>query len=189
MKLHWRPGPGIKRVRSKLDALRLDDRDMAGPVLVVLGTVHRRQQSDAFVSEGATTAGGRWAALNPLYAARKAKAGGKRKVLQLSGDMKARFISRANRSYIQRFIPRGGGRGIFQFGAHSDVAAAHRAGAPALAPRQSPQAKRAFGGRAPRMPVRDMLTKTPAQIAEFAVAFKRWYIEKRVPQVLRSGRR
>ena len=166
------------------EALTITPGDYAGPVLVLMGQLHREQQHGIFQSEGATGAGGRWAALSPPYAAKKRKLFSRRKILHLSGDMRTRFLSPTNPAYVQRFVPRGTSGGVFQFGAHSDVAAAHLAGNPALAPNGSPTARKIFGGLARRLPVRDMITKSAAQMAAFPSVLRKWYAS-RVDQVLR----
>lgn len=177
--------PAFKRIRTLQEALVISDGDMAGPVLVRLGQLHRKQQTGIFTSQGATGGAGRWPALNPSYKKRK----GRGKILQLSGDMKKRFTGAKNPAYVQRYVSQGGGKGFFQFGAMSNVAAAHRAGNPALAPNQSAAARKVFGGRAPRLPVRDMIKKSPEHMLQFRLTFIQWY-HHRVAQVTRHfGRR
>jgi hypothetical protein len=162
---------------------------MTGEVLTVLGVVHRKQQTAIFVSEGATSGGGLFAPLNPRYAARKRKLFGRKKILQLSGDMKARFTLAGNPGYIQKYVGTEA-KGVFQFGAASDVAAAHLYGNPALAPRQSAAARSVFGGTAPRLPVRDMISKTATQMGALKDALTAWYAAraKRVIRATGGGR-
>lgn len=177
---------GFSRVRSLAEALRVSAGDMAGPVLVELGKTHRRQQNRIFATEGAAGASGRWAPLNPRYAARKRARYGGKKILQLTGETKDRFTKPTHTGYFQRFVPRGtSGAGLFQFGAYSTVAAAHYFGIPSLARLRSRRSQIVFGGVAPRLPVRDMITKTAAQAQEILRTFVDWYRLKRVPQALR----
>lgn len=182
---------GFRRFRRKLDLLRIDYWDLKGPILVEMGQVHRRQQAQIFTSEGRAGAGGKFSPLNPSYAARKKKAVGRKKILQLTGDMKSRFTKRSNPNYVQEYVAgAGSARGVMRFGAYSDVAAAHRAGNPSLAnpTSRSHAAKTLFGGIAKRLRVRDMMSKTPQQIHELLRAAKDWYINKRIPQATRHVR-
>jgi len=157
---------------------------MADPALLrALGAVHRRQETRIFASEGAEGARGRWDPLNERYAKRKTKAVGRRKILVFSNDMKDRFIKAENPGYVQEFIPTSEALGLFRFGARSDVAAAHLRGNPALALRQSALARKVFGGRAPRLPVRDMVTKTQAHLAELRERLRTWYIARLKQQI------
>ena len=113
---------------------------------------------------------------------------GRGKILVLTGDTRRRFTKATAPEYVQQFVPAGGGRGVFRFGAMSDVAAAHLHGNPALAPHRSYAARKVFGGDAPNLPVRDMVTKTEAQRQEFIPVFVTWYTA-RVKQVLRAFQR
>jgi hypothetical protein len=173
----------FERQRLAANAMSLKVGDIETS-LTPLGVVHRRQMNAVFASQGAAGAAGRWAALSPDYAKRKRKAFGSRKILQLSGDMKARFTRASHPAYVQR-VTRHGERFNYQFGAASDVAAAHLHGAPEMAPNRSSAARRVFfGGLAPHLPVRNMITKTASQFAEFKKAFIVWYAN-RARQVLR----
>lgn len=199
----------FKRVRSRAEALLITPKDLRGPVLRELGMEHRKQQNKGFSSEGGTMKSGKWKALNPKYKERKAgrrrtlragvggikrfdkRTGSKtpiasvsNKILQLSGDMKARFTKKSNPNYVQRFSIKRRGKGVFEFGAQSDVAASHFRGKPGLA-RQSKEASRVFGGVAPQLPVRDMVTKTSTQIAAIRKRFSDWYKNKRIPQAFK----
>ena len=188
---------GVQRQMSSVQALTITPGDYAGPVLVLMGQLHREQQLAIFASQGARGGAGKWPALSPSYAAKKSgfrKAAGKgpglvfavgKRIMILTGDTKARFTVPTNPAYVQRFVPRGTSGGMFQFGAYSDVAAAHLAGNPALAPNQSHAAKRIFGGFAKRLPVRDVITKSAAQMAAFLSVLKKWYAA-RDDQVLRK---
>lgn len=172
------------RLREAASALRISDADMRGPVLVKMGQLHRKQMLQNFAAQAG--AAGRWAPLNPSYAKRKRKAVGSRKILVLTGDMKARFTKALHPAYHQDYLPVGAQRGVFRFGARSDVAAAHFHGTPSLAPTgSSVTARKIFGGIAPRLPVRDMITKTEAQRRAFIPVFVTWYTA-RVRQVLRA---
>lgn len=159
---------------------------LSDPALLrALGTTHRAQEESIFSTEGATGGTAPWAALNPRYAARKAKAVGRKKILQLTGTMKRQFTFASASGYVQQFIPRGT-LGIFRFGARSSVAAAHKFGNPSLAPMQSATARRVFGGIAPRLPVRDMVTKSAAHLVELRQTLLTFYIA-RMKQQLRAG--
>jgi hypothetical protein len=175
---------GFSRVRTQAQALAITSGDFAGPVLVVFGQLHRKQEKAILVSEGAAGASGRWPALSPPYEKKKRKLFARRKMLHLSGAMRSSLLTPTNPNYIQRFVPRGTSGGVFQFGAASDVAAAHLKGNPALAPNLSAAGKRIFGGLARRLPVRDMINKTAAMLAEFNRELVKWYA-LRVQQVLR----
>ncbi len=189
--LDWRTNPyAFDRLREKTDALRVTKGDLAGPILVEMGALHRKQMNDIFRTEGAAGAGGKFVPLNPSYAARKKKLGGRKKILQLTKDMVARFTKPKNPNYFQRYVDRGES-GVFEFGARSDVAAAHFHGNPALAApgSRSAVAKKLFGGVAKNLPRRDMITKTQEQVTQFRLLFIAWY-HKRVAQVMRhQGRR
>lgn len=176
---------GFKRLRSQAEALRVSEADLRGPVLVELGNVHRRQQMKIFTSEGAAGAGGRFARLNERYEKRKKRLFPRRKILHLSGETRERFTKPTNPYYVQEYVSAGQARGVFRFGARSNVAAAHLHGNPALAPEQSATSRKVFGGVAPRLPVRDMISKTAAQVKEFSAALAAWY-SKRVRQVIRG---
>ncbi len=176
---------GFKRMRSMSEALKITPSDMAGPVLVVLGTIHRKQQKEVFATQGLVGAGGIFAPLSLRYAERKKKVVGRKEILQLTGDLKRRFTERGNSNYIQRVTP-AGKEWLFQFGAVSDIAAAHLLGNPDIAgsPR-SILSRKVFGGTAPRLPVRDLINKTDKQVVELEQGFVLWYRKQRIPQVLR----
>lgn len=176
---------GFRRLRQFMEALQVSEGDMKGPVVKVLGVEHRRQVTRAFTSQGSSTPRGRWAALNPRYAERKKTAFGRKKILQLTGETKARFTRASHSEYVQEYVPSSNTRGVFRFGARSSIAAAHKAGDPLLARGQSADARRVFGGKAPRLAVRDMIAKTREQVDAIRQAFADWYINKRVPQVVR----
>lgn len=162
---------------------RMDD-----PALLrSLGATHRKQETQIFNTEGAAGRKGLWAGLNARYAARKRKVVGRKKILQLTGETKRRFTVKSEPGYYEQYVPRGT-LGIFQFGARSNIAAAHLHGNPALAPHQSALARRVFGGRAPRLAVRDMVTKSEAQLVELRKTFTTWYVS-RVRQYLRGRAR
>lgn len=176
---------GFRRIRTVQEGLVLSTADYSGPVLNALGKVHRDQELAIFGSEGRANVGG-WPALSPPYEAKKKKVT-RRRMLNLSGETKARFTGARHLGYFQRFFPRGTG-GVFQFGARSSVAAAHLYGKPELAAGiQSTLSRRIFGGTARRLPVRDMITKTAAMVAQLRHEFAVFYA-KRVDQVLRHRR-
>jgi hypothetical protein len=176
----------FRRVRKTMEeGLALTNGDMAGPVLVILGQVHREQEKAIFGTEGRANVGG-WPALSPPYAKKKRKLT-RRRMLNLTGDMKSRFTVPTNPAYVQRFVPRGiNGSGVFQFGAVSAIAAAHLHGRPEMAAiKQSGLSRKIFGGIARRLPVRDMISKTAGMVSQMNVALSNWYA-KRVQQVLRG---
>ena len=175
----------FKRLRSMTEALQITSGDLGGPVLVRMGQLHRKQQKRIFASEGSEGQAGRWPSLSDRYDARKREVFGRRKMLVLTGDMKDRFTRQTSSYYIQQFIPAGGGRGTFQFGAESEIAAAHLRGDPGIAPEKSETARLIFGGMAPRLPIRDMISKTAEQLDAFRLRLVQWYNEERIPQVLR----
>ena len=185
------------RIRSAADAFLITAADLRGPVLTRLAQEHRKQEARIFATEGRES-GASWPALSPKYLERKrralsharrrqkaAKTKGKKakrarpagsgrgspislKILIWSGDMRERFLSPSRPENIERFILIGPAKaptgGVFQFGAQSDIAAYHFAGNEFL-------------------PVRDMVTKSPDQIAKLQAALVRWYNTERLPQV------
>jgi len=164
---------------------RMDDRLL----LRDLDTVNSDQMREVFQTEGTTARGGMWAALSPRYRARKIAAVGRRKTLDLTGETKRRFISRGNPNHVARYIPTSSDRGLFTFGAKSDIAAAHVAGNPALAPGQSLTARKVFHGRAPRLPVRSMIGKSAQHLSEFRRALVKWYVARMRQFARASGAR
>jgi hypothetical protein len=176
-----------------MDALKLTEKDMDGPVRIELGKVHVKQMNRIFATQGRTGASGAWPKLNPKYKARKTKVFGRKKILQLSGDMKTRFTKRKSPHYISEYVRTTIFGGHFRFGARSSVAAAHREGNPLLAGKGPPRsrlfARRVFGGIAPRLPIRDMVSKTKEHMEQMKDALRNWYIKKRVEQVLRHHER
>lgn len=176
---------GFKRLREMNEALKISAADYEGPILVELGAIHRQQQLRIFATQGTAGAGGRFAPLEKKYKARKREAFGIKKILQLSGEMKRRFTKRSDPRYFQGFRGDDTG-GVFSFGARSSVAAAHRAGKPKLARRAPRAAKSAtiFGGIAQKLSIRDMVSKTAAQVEEIREGVRVWY-RKRVEQVFR----
>jgi hypothetical protein len=182
----------FQRLRTVADALRISPGDVRGPILVRLGQKHREQMKRNFATEGATTKGGKWAPLNERYAKRKRRAFPRQRMLQLSGEMKRRFSERQDQHYIQEVVEATDSRWRFRFGAYDDVAAAHFHGEPdraaprVLATRRAAASSRVFGGRAPRLPKRDMVTKSDEQVRELRRVVVIWYNKERVPQVLRA---
>jgi hypothetical protein len=181
----------FNRLRSLAEATKITHADMAGPVLVRLGQVHRKQETAIFASEGALSAGGAWKALSPKYRARKAKFGGLRGILTLTGDMKSRLTGATNANYIQKYSPTGEATGTFSFGAASAAAAAHAAGNPALGDKapQSGLGRRVFKRPGTSLPVRDPIGKTAAMLDALRQAFVRWYTQERIPQIARGAAR
>jgi hypothetical protein len=171
MKVVIRKNPEVfKRLRTKAEALIVSPGDFAGPVLVRLGQVHRRQEKAIFASQGAAGGSGRWPKLSPGYAKWKKRVFPGRKILVLSGEMKERFTVPSRPEYVQRFTSSGQSGGVFSFGAIDEVAVKHYRGI--------------------KLPVRDMITKTAAQITELRNTFISWYAA-RVRQIVRatSGRK
>lgn len=177
MKITFKPnGPNLARLRA-IGPNLLADLSMDDPSLLrALGAVHRAQEEGIFSSEGAEGAGGKWAPLEARYAARKAKAVGRRKILVLTGGMKDALTKKGDPDYVEEYRPASASLGLFRFGTRSRVAAAHLYGNPALAPERSAVASKVFGGRAPRLPIRDMITKTEAHLAEMRETLKVWFI-------------
>jgi hypothetical protein len=190
----------LERVRLATELLNITPGDMAGPVLIRVGEVHREQEKEVFSTQGATSIVGRWAPLSADYAARKKaallsgrrelKASGFKKkeersilrglmkrpismnILVWSGDMRDRFLRVARPEYIQRALVAAGNVYLMQFGAASDIASYHA---------QLEGSGVAFGSKLPR---RDMITKTEPQRMEMLKAIVDWYRNERVPQVI-----
>jgi hypothetical protein len=178
--------PAFERARELTQAIKITHGDMAGPALRALGTVHRMQEKAIFASKGTVGGYGQWAPLNKSYAERKKKLVGRKPDLVLTGRMKASFTMASSGNYVQLYSPRGEGLGIMQFGARSAIASAHLTGDPTRAPNTSFTGRRLFGGIAPRLPIRDMITKSNLMIGQLSAAFKEWYIKK-VKQVIRGA--
>ncbi len=177
---------GLSRLREITNAPNIP---MSDPLFLSrLGAVHRDQMLEVFETEGGTAKGGGWSPLNPRYAARKRKYVGGKKILQLTTDMMRRFIYKGSHGYIEEYLPTSATHGLFRFGALSDVAAAHRHGNPALASRQSAIARKVFGGRAPRLPKRDMITKTARHLSEMRRVLRETYLV-RLRQILKGQER
>jgi hypothetical protein len=165
----------MREIGPKLKAdLSMNDKGL----LRELGATHRYQMAGIFESEGGQGAMGKWSPLNPRYAERKRKLVGVRRILELTTDMDRRFTDRNSYWYVERFIPTSETLGLFQFGARSSVASAHLHGDPSLAPQQSAIARRVFGGRAQRLPVRDMITKTAAHMGQLRDTLRDWFVVK-----------
>jgi hypothetical protein len=173
------PNPAaFERARELTQAIKVSQGDMAGPALRALGTVHRMQEKAIFASRGTVGGYGQWAPLNPDYAKRKRKLVGRKPDLVLTGRMKAAFTMASSGNYVQLYSPRGEGLGIVQFGARSAIASAHLTGDPTRAPNTSFTGRRLFGGIAPRLPIRDMITKSNLMIGQLTKAFQEWYLKK-----------
>jgi hypothetical protein len=177
------------RLRSCAQAFSITAHDFEGQILSLFGALHRRQEKEIFKTEGAAS-GAKWAALDPKYAARKkaitaaagqvkrqVKAAGLKvpklfprgaKILVLSGDMKERFVNSGRPEYIQEALV-GKTSVLYRFGAESEIAGYHVEGNPNL-------------------PVRDMVRKSPEQVAEFRATLLDWYVNKRIPQALKACR-
>jgi len=157
---------GLRRLQAMLKEVHISHKDLGGQILVRLGQLHRKQMARVFASQGAEGGSGRWPKLSPGYAAWKRRYFPGRRILVLSGEMKARFTTPSRPEYVQRFLPRGSG-GVYQFGAYDEIAARHVKGGDTL-------------------PKRDMISKTAAQIAEFSASIEEWWRKVRVPQVRRA---
>ena len=154
------------RLRTKNQALGLTDGDYSGPVLTVIGQVHRKQENRIFATQGSAGAGGAWPKLSPAYAKRKRKDGFGSRILVRTGAMKSALTTPGNPNYYQAF-QRVGALAVFLLGGFSRIAGYHRRGTP-------PQKRR------------EMLNKTAAQIAEIRRALFDWY-KLRIQQVQRHG--
>jgi hypothetical protein len=182
----------FERLRSVTDVLKITPGDLAGPVLLRMDAVHRQQEAEVFSTEGAAGAAGKWPALSAAYAAAKRRAGGlgaaqvrgkkgkarvtalrglrapiSQKILVWSGQTRDRFTQATAPGHIARLLQRGVSTFVYQFGAASDIAFYHR-----------------FGTR--RLPVRDMITKTPAQVQALLQVIVNWYRIERLPQAMRA---
>lgn len=155
------------RLRTMNQALAISDGDYRGPVLTVIGQVHRKQELRIFATQGTAGASGAWPKLSPAYAKRKRKAGFGSRILVRTGAMKATLTQAGGPGYHQSF-QRVGALAVFLLGGFSRIAGYHRRGTPPL-------------------PRREMLQKTQAQIAEIRRALFEWY-KLRVAQVLRHQR-
>jgi hypothetical protein len=175
----------FNRLRSFNQALVISVGDFQGPVLIRVGQVHRKQMARIFATSGRAGASGKWKRLNVRYAERKRRVFGNKKILQLSGEMKRKFTKPSHPSYYQDFIESGGTAGTFRLGARSSKAAAHILGRSELAPGPSKSSRRIFGGSVNKLPKRDMISKTPRMVEEIRLRIERWYIDERIPQVLR----
>lgn len=154
----------FQRLRTLTQSCEVTDADIAGPVVRRLGGIHRKQERRIFASQGGEGRYGPWAALSPGYLARKIRLlGAAGKILVLSGETKDRFLSPSRSEYIQRYV-----KPFIQFGAKSEVAGFHFRG----------------GNKLPR---RDPVSKTEAQIEQLREGIKAWWINERVPQILRGA--
>lgn len=185
---------GLERLRQVTDLLVITRGDLQGPVLTRVAQVHRAQEARIFSSEGAEGGSGAWPRLSAAYAERKANAGrsgraavkgtkGKgriaalralkrpisQKILVWSGEMKDRFLRHSNPANIERFVQTSETTGKFQLGAASEIAGYH------------------FSGTS-RMPVRNMIEKTPAQIQACWQAIVDWYRKEKLPPAQRALR-
>jgi len=181
----------FERLRSANALLAITSGDMQTVVLRRMANVHRQQEAQIFATEGVAGASGRWTRLSAAYAARKsalfrggrAAVKGKKgmarkealraqnrpianKILVWSGETKERFTRANNPHNIARVRLDGPARFTYQFGAESQIAAYH------------------FDGTA-KMPRRDMVTKTAAQLQALMQAIVDWYRTERLPQVKR----
>lgn len=167
MPARMRPNPaGITRLRTLVQAARLDDSDKAGPLLIEMSREHVRQVTQAYTSEGAAS-GSVWARLAPGYAAWKSKRFPGRKILVRTGETRARFTKPGNPAFIRMFLK----PWRYQFGAVSAVQTAHEYG---------------IGSPGQRLPVRSILRKTPANIAAFQKVLVLFCV-KRLRQIYRHA--
>jgi hypothetical protein len=181
------------RVRTLQGLLVFSEAEIARRVVPAMATVHREQEKRIFATEGAAGGAGAWPRLSPEYARRKraAAAGGRtaakgkrgkarttflrslgrpiaNKILVWSGETRDRF-TKAGPNNIARITARGKDRWTLGFGARSAIASYHHVGAGPL-------------------PVRDMVKKTKAQMAELQAVVVTIYRQK-VEQYRRAGQR
>lgn len=163
-------GPGIERIRTRAQAMLLTQRDMAGPLLTVLGEENVRQVRRAFASRGATVATGPWPSLTARYAKWKAKMGYGTAMMKMAKEYRGRaaallfseFTQVMHPAHIRRWV----GPGLrFQFGAADDVAFFHQNAAGPL-------------------PQRSVIDKTDDDYRHFKDVFLDFY-RKRIAQALR----
>jgi hypothetical protein len=159
---------GFERLRTLNQAVMLSQGDRRTLVLRTLDRVHREQAKRAFTSQGAST-GAAWPPLSPKYATWKRKSGYGRSMMRMAKSYRGRpagllyrkAVMAGERGHIAQWL--GGLRYAFGFG--DDVGFWHHVGAG-------------------RLPVRQIITKTANDLAEFAVAVKDLWI-KRIRQSFR----
>lgn len=163
MRLRMRPRPeGFRRIRSRLDALKLDAGDRQALVLRTLDAVHVVQVKRAFASRGGTVASGPWPPWSPKYAKWRAQhRRGANRLMRLTDTLYEKSTSPRHGGHVARWL----GRLRYAFGFIDDVGYLHQIGAGPL-------------------PVRSVLDKTGQDYREFSDAFVRMY-QARVRQVLR----
>lgn len=94
------------------------------PIWKDVDTIFRAFMRQIFQSEGAY-GGSKWRALNPAYAARKARQWGARPILQASGALMSSFVSASDADHVYRVGPTFG-----EFGSRKRYAKAHQYGFP-----------------------------------------------------------
>ncbi len=156
------------RVKKCSDVLAPKLTDLRALLLPVLGEVHRKQQSAIFNTEGQAGATGKWRALSPGYAKRKAKVAPRAKILRLTGEMRNRFLMPGNPNYIQRLVGNATSSWVLEFGARSRKAFAHFKGAPQR-----------------KLPRRDPVGKSAGQLRELVTRMATWWRVDWVTRFLR----
>lgn len=127
---------GFSRLRTRAQAMVIDDADRSGPLLTVLDGVARKAAKTGIQSEG----GGAWPALTPKYEAWKAKRGYGSKMMILARAYRSREAEQLSRKFtlaeegghVKRWL--GGLR--YDFGVTDDVGYVHEQGGGKL-PRRS----------------------------------------------------
>lgn len=161
-----------------------------GELLNILGVEHRRQEKRIFISEGAEGGRSSWPPLHPDYAAFKEEVLGHKPILVWSGDMRARFVSQMRPEYFQAAVPVGDAI-EYQFGAFSEIAQKHAEGAWTTILPRTLRSKRT-GKRVTwpkgvlnvQLPIRDMVSKTAAQVEWLMRTIDAWYQRVKVPRAV-----
>ena len=162
---------GIERIRNGLAAIKLTDKDKAGPLKREMQDVHVRQVNRAFKTKGGSVLGGAWPGWSPrTFEWRKRHRGMGRTMMQLNKSWGGREPKQLRRAFTlpgsPRFIGKFKKPFTYQFGAADSVAARHEAGA----------------GRLPR---RSVIAKTLKDIQDFAKQLQS-FMNARIDQVVRN---
>jgi len=171
-KILFRPNPeAIERIRVTTEALKLTDKDKAGPLRIELESVHVKQVNKAFKTRGVST-GRAWPAWKPGYAAWRAKNPGFGKtMMQLSKPWQGRPAKELRRAFTLPGHPKSIGKFkkpfSFIFGASDDVAFKHEHG---IGP----------------LPRRSIINKTPKDIKQFVRTLLSFW-DKRIEQATRHA--
>lgn len=156
---------GMKRLRTKLDALQLGPGDLQGPVLRVLDSAHSAQVKQAFATAGGSVATGPWPPWSPRYAKWRGKHRGRlgNRMMRLTDNLFGKSTSPNHGGHIAKWL--GGLR--FVFGFADDVGYWHQHGTTHL-------------------PVRSVIDKTEEQKRDLTAAFVNFY-RARIRQTLRHA--